>query len=515
MPVSIVFLGMLFWHCHDYLTSWHYLLATTALWVLSYLIRLFYLNWTNPWRMSWLIGEEASVVLLPENALKITIPTQTRWRPGQYVYLRMPGISIFGNHPFTVASLCSKDFPSQYGEEHRDMVLVVRPFAGFTNKLLESAIEKGPYHTYRAFIDGPYGGMRRRIESFDTVVLIAGGSGITSIASQLLDLVKRMRDGKAVTKRVQLIWAIRRPEILEWFKEELRICRTFAPPESVQCQFYITTARRQDTTGTLVSVQTPTRPISTFLRDQINHAFQDIAEKRHSAISSSKRLSAFIRDEAGCDLDREKELRRENEDKITALPEAHAKSSRSVSRTHPAPEDIPPVPSFSGMFQSTEAGPLPHPHPLNPAPSSQSTSHRSRKGRDLSIDITKAETEGTRDPSANSENFPFGFPSTPTELQKNLMRFAFMPTTTAFNGNKKDGWSVEYGRPDIPFLLRENSANFGKRTCVFVCGPPGMRNDVSRTVAELQRCVWGSKGAVTTSEARREEIFLHTENYAL
>ena len=145
VPVSIIFLGMLFWHCKNYLTSWNYLWATTAVWAVSYFIRLFYLNWTNPWRLSWLIGEEASATIMPENAVKITIPTQTRWRPGQYVYLRMPGISVVENHPFTIASLCDEDFPSAYGEKYRDMVLVFRPFEGFTKRVLENAIETVSY----------------------------------------------------------------------------------------------------------------------------------------------------------------------------------------------------------------------------------------------------------------------------------------------------------------------------------------------------------------------------------
>ncbi|KAI7588818.1 putative FRE ferric reductase-like transmembrane component, partial [Hortaea werneckii] len=209
VPVAIVLLGMLFWHCRNYLTSWNYLFATLGIWVASYAVRLFYLNWTNPWRMSWLIGEEAAVTLLPENAMKITIPTQVRWRPGH------------------------DDFPSAYGEDYRDMVIVFRPFGGFTKRVLESALEHGPWHTYRAFIDGPYGGMRRRVDSFDHVVMFAGGSGITALVSQLLDLIKRMRDGKAVTKTVHVVWAMKRPETLEWFKEELRICKEFAPPETV------------------------------------------------------------------------------------------------------------------------------------------------------------------------------------------------------------------------------------------------------------------------------------------
>src|ERR1700742_826638 len=63
VPVSIIFIAMLFWHCNNYLSSWDYLYSTVGIWFLSLIIRLFYLNWTNPFRMSWLIGEEAAITL--------------------------------------------------------------------------------------------------------------------------------------------------------------------------------------------------------------------------------------------------------------------------------------------------------------------------------------------------------------------------------------------------------------------------------------------------------------------
>jgi hypothetical protein len=488
VPVSIVFLAMLFWHCNNYLTSWHYLL-------LSYFARLFYLNWTRPGRLSWLIGDEAAVTLMPENAIKITIPTQMRWRPGQYVYLRMPGISVFENHPFTIASLCSEDFPSEYGEGYRDMVLVFRPFGGFTRKVLQNALDHGPWHTYRAFVDGPYGGMQRRIEAFDDVVLIAGGSGITAIVSQLLSLIKKMRDGKAVTRKIHVIWALKRPETMEWFKEELRICREFAPPETVQCQFYITAAKRNPG-GTLVSAKTPTRPVSLYFHDKVNDAFQNIADNRLSGISS-KRHSALIRDEAQGDPEKESELRRENEDGITALPQAHMVP---FNRGHLAP----PRSSYNSGRTSAESAQTLNPDLIAPAPRGFAAR---RQERNLSLDISQAISSGSGainpgiDPGA--QGFDFGFPSTPTEFQKNLMRFAFLPAAV----KKKDGWSTEYGRPDIPYLLKGLSKGFGRRTCVFVCGPPTMRVSVSETVAHLQRSVW--------SDSARDEIFLHAENYAL
>jgi predicted ferric reductase len=499
VPVSMLFLGMMFWHCNNYLTSWHYLFSTLAIWILSYITRLFYLNWTHPGRLAWLIGDEAAVTLMPENAIKITIPTQVKWRPGQYVYLRMPGISVFENHPFTIASLCDEDFPSEYGEGYRDMVIVFRPFGGFTNKVRQSALEHGPWHTYRAFVDGPYGGMQRRIEAFDDVVLIAGGSGITAIISQLLTLIKKMRDGKAVTRKIHVIWALKRPETMEWFKEELRICREYAPPETVECQFYITAAKRNPG-GALVSSKTPTRPVSMFFHDKVNDAFQNIADHRLSGIST-KRHSALIRDEAQGDAEKESELRRENEDSITALPQAHI---IPVNRGHLAPPRQSDQSQHSGSSGQTDADLI--------APVPRSLTAR-RQERNLSLDISQAVAAGSgainpnisqgSGDSGSAPGFDFGFPSTPTEFQKNLMRFAFLPAAV----KKKDGWSTEYGRPDISYLLKGLSKNFGRRTCVFVCGPPSMRISVSETIAELQRSVW--------NDSNRDEIFLHAENYAL
>lgn len=464
VPISIIYLGMLFWHCHNYLTSWSYLWATVAIWLASYITRLFYLNWVKPWRLSWLIGEEAGVTLLPENAVKVTIPTQTRWTPGQYVYLRMPGISVFENHPFTIASLCSSDFPSEYGEQYRDMTLVFRPFGGFTRKVLDTALAKGPLHTYRAFVDGPYGGVRRDLASFDTIVFFAGGSGITAIVSHLLDLIKKMRDGKAVTKNIHVIWALKRPETMEWFREELRICREFAPPDSVHCQFYITAAKRlpppQGPNG-LRLPPSPARPFHDALHKQIDNTFQGIASKRNSAL---------IHDASGGDPEKERELRAENEDTIQGLPH---------------PTFLPPPKKAHTRNRPSLTIPTTN---LQPPPS-----------------LDRDNAGGGGGGGGGGPGFDFGFPSTPTMLQKNLMRFAFMP---AFNP-KKTSWSTEYGRPDIPYMLKQlERTEFGRRTCVFVCGPPAMRVDV-------QKCVAGMQMGVVEGAGGREEIFLHTENYAI
>ncbi|PBP16894.1 ferric reductase like transmembrane component [Diplocarpon rosae] len=598
MPVAVIYVGLLFWHCKSYLTSWDYLYATVAIWVLSYLIRIFSLNWMKPWRNAWLIGDEAAVTLLAENAIKVTIPTQITWRPGQYVYLRMPGISVVENHPFTISSLCSEDFPSEYGDTYRDCTLVFRPFGGFTRRVLETAIEKGPFKTYRAYLEGPYGGMQRELAAFDTVILFAGGSGITAIVSQLLDLIKRMRDGKAVTKKIEVVWALKRLEAMDWFREELRICREYAPPDSVTCQFYVTAAKRNSRIG--LGERAP-RPISTIFHDKLDGFVAGIASKRNSL---------FIRDEAQGDEDRERELRQEDEDAITSLPQSkhlqhkvfppppttffpppppprnppwenalnklegkekatieadsHEATRKFLSPNlrsgefhfpppsprHDAPhfQFAPPSPNRLSAISTSTYNPSNHPPPPPGLPprAYRPESHMSSDSRpqsyipsepfpptqsafappltngqpapSSSTGLTQPEEAHTRHKAAELQihipsktdpsTFSFGFPTTPTEFQKNLVRFAFV------GAKKKEGWSTEYGRPDLGYMLKEMATGgadgkgiFGRRTCVFVCGPPSMRVDVATTVARLQADIWGDDS--------KDEIFLHTENYAI
>ncbi|RSL52204.1 hypothetical protein CEP53_008181 [Fusarium sp. AF-6] len=540
IPVGMLFIGLLFWHTKNFLMSWAYLWTTVGIWAFCYFLRLFKLNWTKPWRMSFLVGDEAAITLMAENAIKITIPTQQRWKPGQYFYLRMPGISLFENHPFTVASLCSDDFPSEYGEEYRDCTLVFRPYGGFTRRVLETAIEKGPFHTYRAFLDGPYGGMRRDLAAFDTCILIAGGSGITALVSQLLNLIKRMRDGKAVTKKVVVVWALKRLEAMDWFREELRICREAAPPESVTCKFFVTSAVRarpgMDAPGPFNMGPPNAGPNNPRV---LSHMFHDKLDGFVAGIAS-KRNSALIQSEAQGDPDRERELRAEDEDRITALPQQKYLQPHSFPPPPPGPpptnrdealkkldnygypedkkpavdeDDQPAKEEF--RFRPMNVENPPHFNYAPPRPSQEPRPEDDdlpvRAPELAHLRTTNLEPARPRPTSTFGppSGFDFGFPNTPTEFQKSLMRFAF-PVPHQIDG----GWSVEYGRPDLGYMLKEWATGgpdgrgiLGRRTAVFVCGPPSMRVGVANTVARLQAEIWG--------DDELEEIFLHTENFAL
>ncbi|KOS20709.1 Ferric/cupric reductase transmembrane component 7 [Escovopsis weberi] len=544
IPAGMLYVGLLFWHTKNKLLTWDYLYATIIIWAVCYIARFFKLNWIWPTRLSFLVGDEAAICLMSENAIKVTIPTQMRWKPGQYVYLRMPGISLLENHPFTIASLCSEDFPSEYGADYRDCVLVFKPYGGFTKKVLDTAIEKGPLHTYRAFLDGPYGGMRRDLAAFDTCILIAGGSGITSLMSQLLNLVKRMRDGKAITRRVVVVWAMKRIESLDWFNEELRICHESAPPESVSCNFFVTSAVRnrqgQQMTGPINGSNA--RALTRMFHDKLDGFVSDIATKRNSAL---------IHAEAQGDPERERELRAENEDRLTALPRQkfthaqHGQMSSPMTPNHSYaptsaadafwtmnangfPEDKKvdeyELSSLNSPESEVPFTPLDNKDPYQmlqepavpalPAGQVDASSPLPVRAPELAyLRQANAPPRGGQDgpslPFGPPAGFDFGFSSTPTEFQKNLMRFAF-PVPY----HEEGGWSIEYGRPQLGYMLKQMATGgadgrgiLGRRTAVFVCGPASMRVGVANTVAKLQAEIWG--------DDELEEIFLHTENYAL
>jgi hypothetical protein len=57
-------------------------------------------------------------------------------------------------------------------------------------------------------LEGLYGSSPRA-EDFDSVVLMAGGSGITHVASILEDVCERAEKGQASTTDVTLVWAVR------------------------------------------------------------------------------------------------------------------------------------------------------------------------------------------------------------------------------------------------------------------------------------------------------------------
>ena len=173
--------------------------------------------------------------------LEVLVPDHFSWRPGQHCFLRFPKIAPFDNHPFTIASIPQRTDQGTKAVDLNVLTFIVRSHTGFTSRLLRH-IKASSDLSVRAFVDGPYGGVSRTLEkTYDSVICVAGGVGITSSIPWILHLSQQMRcNERTVTHQVKLIWAVKRREQLHYVEEELTRALQGSVEGSVTYEFYIT-----------------------------------------------------------------------------------------------------------------------------------------------------------------------------------------------------------------------------------------------------------------------------------
>ncbi|KAL9038895.1 MAG: hypothetical protein Q9214_005098, partial [Letrouitia sp. 1 TL-2023] len=239
---AVAYLGLMFWHTGNLEDSWVYLWATLAIWLATLLVRVFYKNSILSIRRNWFEGFSANAKSIPGDMirLEVFVPKTLTWNPGQHCFLRIPSLSLLDNHPFTIASSSTAAGESGKFEGGNLMVFLIRPHKGFTMRLSRYSHANVDV-SFGLFVDGPYGGLPRRIENaFDSVILVAGGGGITASVSWLEQLVRRMKSHTVAVRKIKLAWAVRKNAHLLWVEEELKNVLDLAPKESLSLDFYVT-----------------------------------------------------------------------------------------------------------------------------------------------------------------------------------------------------------------------------------------------------------------------------------
>lgn len=205
------------------------LAAGVAIWGLERAIRLLRIMYRNVGRGG---TNNALLEALPGNAVQVTVHLARPWTfsPGQHVYLYMPSIGLWSSHPFSVAWSQEAENPNKGSRlaSNRQEVLelrktsmsfVVRARTGFTHSLWKKAEAAPEGRAYaKCFLEGPYGGLHL-MHSYGTVVLIAGGIGITHQIPHVRDLVAGYANGTVATCRLLLVWVVQSPEHLEWIRD--------------------------------------------------------------------------------------------------------------------------------------------------------------------------------------------------------------------------------------------------------------------------------------------------------
>ncbi|PLW37983.1 hypothetical protein PCANC_21316 [Puccinia coronata f. sp. avenae] len=219
MIAALVFLVWMYIHLENVLDSWQYMHAATVLWAAGILWRLVAYILDNGWFSR---VPRATIEALPSNAvrLRIPVPGSRQWSAGSYVYLRFLSIKPWESHPFTISSLPVT--PGNGEEGKNEMVFVLRPQEGLTARLKSLANRPAVPPVRACLIDGPYGGFMDSLRACDTVLLVAGGTGLAALISiaQSLQRCGPMR-GMSCCSSLEIHWAIRDSACIEWFREQL------------------------------------------------------------------------------------------------------------------------------------------------------------------------------------------------------------------------------------------------------------------------------------------------------
>lgn len=189
------------------------------------------------------------VEALSSDLIRVKVQTTLNWNPGQHVYLHCPLLSA-GGHPFSV---CSIDKPltqtSSTSNRISTAVLLIRVRAGLTKRLFDLTtgdientispcatltdtspeLKSKPFYPSAVispvWLEGPYGNLSH-LDYYQTLLLVAGGSGVSFTLPIMLDLVRRARsmhlgvnqdsekfefnEDSIATERLTFVWIVKK-----------------------------------------------------------------------------------------------------------------------------------------------------------------------------------------------------------------------------------------------------------------------------------------------------------------
>ncbi len=190
----------------------------------------------------------AAVELLPSRVTHLDIerPDGFRFEPGAYVFVRIPALSAFEWHPFTISSA---------PERSDRLSLHIRSAGNWTtalHELYQQQVQGGrrgddPRVRLDIELDGPYGTPSVHIFDSKVAVLIGAGIGVTPFASILQSILERKKAGTPMgLQKVYFYWLNREQRAFEWFTAMLSEIEAVDRGELLDIRIFMTGMKRRD-----------------------------------------------------------------------------------------------------------------------------------------------------------------------------------------------------------------------------------------------------------------------------
>lgn len=268
----VVFFMIGLWYHVEYIPlmafmPWLY--ASVAIWSFDRFIRFVRLILLNI-KLAKTGYQSCVARVLPEDCILLQVPADRpllrNIRPGAYVYIYVPSLSLWQSHPFTIAKwseapsletpvtesipVPATDITKTEGDRASasgsstsltfngpSFDLLIRPQRGLTAKLYKKILENHKPLELNVIIEGPYG-HTAPMDQYDTAIYITGGVGITASYPYLQKAVTK---SPGRTRHIVFIWIIRTHQALEWIQDDLhKLLKEFDSSLAIDVEIYIT-----------------------------------------------------------------------------------------------------------------------------------------------------------------------------------------------------------------------------------------------------------------------------------
>jgi len=168
-----------------------------------------------------------------------------KYKPGQYLFLNCPYIGAQEWHPFTISSAPEEDYVGLHirivGDWTGDLWNLLNPDKklGVVQETLATSPDGGPIFK----IDGPFGAASEDVFRFQTVILVAGGIGVTPFGSVMKSIRFKMeKSNQSSIQKVYFYWISRDKNAFEWFNDILIVLENENLNNFLDINIYLTGA---------------------------------------------------------------------------------------------------------------------------------------------------------------------------------------------------------------------------------------------------------------------------------
>lgn len=216
-----------------------YIRWALALWICDRAARMFRIVYRNVSRRGL---TKVTVEALPGDtgleACRVSFKLARPWKytPGCHAYIYLPSLSLWMNHPFSIAwsdstltpylALDDEKLPTSKSDLDCPLPLrtsttiyfVIAKRTGVTATLYDKArASPTGIITMSGLVEGPYGGLDS-LHSYGTVILFAAGIGITHQLGHVRDLLHGHQAVTVATRKIVLVWSVKNTATLEWVR---------------------------------------------------------------------------------------------------------------------------------------------------------------------------------------------------------------------------------------------------------------------------------------------------------